>query len=109
MGLNNSLHLPQSASCHVRYPPLPVRPETTRVAQVFRRRPDIEPQESIPEVPAPERYNIFSPVEDRWRLGYQRNLLNPYKQNVLKGDYPIVGQHTFLVCTGISDTLLTAM
>ena len=88
--------------------PLPAAPvllETTRVAQVFRRRPDIEPQESIPEVPAPERYNIFSPVEDRWRLGYQRNLLNPYKQNVLKGDYPIVGQHTFLVCTGISDTL----
>jgi hypothetical protein len=47
-------------------------------------------------------------MEDRWRLGYRRNLLNPYQQNLLKGDYPILGQHTFLVLTGTSDTLLEA-
>ena len=57
----------------------------------------------------------FVPIEDRWRLGtpgwdrygqghppgidypYQTgHWYNPYQQNVLKGDYPIIGQHTFL-------------
>ena len=63
----------------------------------------------------------FVPVEDRWRLGFPSwdrygngnpplddapyeigRLLNPYNQNVLKGDYPIVGQHTFLKLTAQS-------
>lgn len=58
----------------------------------------------------------FVPVEDRWRLGqptYDRygkghepghddylyvkgHWWDPYNQNVLKGDFPIIGQHTFL-------------
>lgn len=56
----------------------------------------------------------FVPVEDRWREGlpewdrYGRDFpldqdypyelgrfIDPYNQNVLKGDYPIIGQHTF--------------
>ena len=56
----------------------------------------------------------FVPMEDRWRIGmapWDRygndhppvddypfvpgNILDPYNQNVLKGDYPIIGQHTF--------------
>jgi hypothetical protein len=67
----------------------------------------------------------FVPMPDRWRSGfpfwnrygpdhsvfeprdpfeedapYVRGWwLNPYRQNVLKGDYPIVGQHTFLNVT----------
>lgn len=63
----------------------------------------------------------FVPVEDRWRIGFpswersaeghgrlddtpyvEGSLWNPYRQNVLKGDYPIVGQHTFLSLTGSS-------
>jgi hypothetical protein len=66
----------------------------------------------------------FVPVPDRWRLGfpswdrYQKNhpcivdypyevgnIWNPYKQNVLKGDYPIMGQHTFFILT-IANTYL---
>jgi len=66
----------------------------------------------------------FVPMEDRWRIGvpdwdrYGKDhpitddypydlgsLLNPYKQNVLKGDYPIVGQHTFLNITVANVTL----
>lgn len=66
----------------------------------------------------------FVPVEDRWRLGvpdYDRygkghpaqdeylgvegSLWDPYNQNVLKGDYPIFGQHTFLRATGRSFSL----
>ena len=69
---------------------------------------------------APESAH-FVPIEDLWRVGYpewdryQRdhpldddypyspgNWWNPYRQNVLKGDYPIIGQHTFLNFTATS-------
>lgn len=67
----------------------------------------------------------FVPMEDRWRSGFpawdryskgyppvddypymQGNILDPYNQNVLKGDYPIIGQHTFLTVTGTSLAIL---
>jgi len=57
----------------------------------------------------------FVPIEDRWRIGFptwdrygkghpvgddypsvQGAWYDPYNQNVLKGDYPIAGQDTFL-------------
>ncbi|WP_435017311.1 hypothetical protein TA3x_004917 [Tundrisphaera sp. TA3] len=60
----------------------------------------------------------FVPIEDRWRIGYPAwdrygkghplldeypfqlgRLINPYRQSVLKGDYPIVGQNTFMDLT----------
>lgn len=60
----------------------------------------------------------FAPIEDRWRMGfptwdrygmgqpYQNDypyeigrVIDPYNQNVLKGDYPIIGQHIFLNIT----------
>ncbi len=66
----------------------------------------------------------FVPVEDRWRTGFPQwdrygkghprgddypgvegNWWDPYNQNVLKGDYPIIGQHTFLNVTASSQTL----
>jgi hypothetical protein len=66
----------------------------------------------------------FVPVPDRWRTGYPRvdryglsypytvdyigtegHWWDPYNQNVLKGDYPIIGQHTFLNITATSQTL----
>ncbi len=69
----------------------------------------------------------FIPVEDRWRLGQQDSdrygkghpimddypgvkgaWWDPYNQNVLKGDYPIIGQHTFLNVTGVNLTLFEA-
>jgi hypothetical protein len=63
----------------------------------------------------------FVPILDRWRIGfpdwnrYERPLeapyttgrwWDPYNQNVLKGDYPIFGQHYFLNVAAISDSLL---
>lgn len=61
----------------------------------------------------------FVTVEDRWRLGFPEwdrygnshkwiadsayrlgRIVDPYNLNVLKGDYPIYGQHTFLNMTG---------
>jgi hypothetical protein len=58
----------------------------------------------------------FLPVPDRWRIGlpgqYAQNeggsLVDPYHQNVLKGDYPIIGQDKFLVLSLTSDTLIEA-
>ena len=63
----------------------------------------------------------FVPIEDRWRGGfpawdrYDRGhpgiedypfaegaWYDPYNQNVIKGDYPIIGQHTFLNLTATS-------
>ncbi len=80
------------------------RSQPKQVAQLIkrRRRPKPEPPQDTPAI-VPK---TFSTIEDRWRINdYKRNLLNPYKQNVLKGDYPIHGQHLFFVFTGISDTL----
>jgi len=67
----------------------------------------------------------FVPMEDRWRLGLpewdrygtghppvddypyiEGHIGDPYNQNVLKGDYPVVGQHTFLNITATSFALL---
>ncbi len=60
------------------------------------------------EDPATEE---FIPMPDRWRWGWPRydryarkqetpwvegSELDPYNQNILKGDYPIRGNHTFL-------------
>ncbi len=60
----------------------------------------------------------FVPVEDRWRIGFPGwdrygnghpvnddypflpgRAVDPFNQNVLKGDYPIIGQHVFLDVT----------
>jgi hypothetical protein len=67
----------------------------------------------------------FVPVADRWRIGFPSwdrygkdhpitddypfdlgSVANPYKQNVLKGDYPVIGQHTFFVLTASDEMLL---
>jgi hypothetical protein len=66
----------------------------------------------------------FIPVEDRWRIGFpdwdrygkgfppvddypyiRGYWWDPYNQNALKGDYPILGQHVFLNVTGTSKSL----
>jgi hypothetical protein len=54
------------------------------------------------------------PVPDRWRVGMPRNslrvtkggILDPYNQNMIKGDYPIIGQSIFLSVLAVSDTLI---
>ena len=82
----------------------------TQVAQRLRRFDEGPPpgSERIPSTPPSELEDrlIFEPVLDRWRIGYKRNIVDPYNQNILKGDYPIPGtQNLFFVFTGISDTL----
>jgi len=72
-----------------------------------------------PLVAEPEQYPLegsaeadFKAFTDRWRivpppyeLNVKGSLLDPYNQNVLKGDFPIYGQDLFLNLSVISDTL----
>lgn len=78
---------------------------TTHVAQRLRRRQISETRQPSEQLPSPAERLQFTPLPDRWRIGYKPNILNPYQQNVLKGDLPLIGQHTFFALTGISDTL----
>lgn len=73
------------------------------------------------ETEAPTRPDRV-PVRDRWRIGfpeYERygganrgrdipfrrgGVLNPYDQSILKGDYPVFGQHVFMVLSATSFT-----
>lgn len=87
--------------------PSGVRVRTTMESE---RRAGLEPPRAAPYEEG------FLPISDRWRIGlpagYALNtrgsILDPYGQNVLKGDYPILGQDKFLVVTATSDTLLEA-
>jgi len=64
----------------------------------------------------------FVPIEDRWRIGFPAwdrygnghpinddypylpgRWFDPFNQNLFKGDYPILGQHTFLDITTIAN------
>ena len=73
------------------------------------------------------RNTEFQTVEDRWRIGFPEwdryklgypvgvdyqfmhgSITDPYNQNVLKGDYPILGQNIFLNITGTSSSLIEA-
>ena len=55
----------------------------------------------------------FEPVPDRWRdiqpppyeLNVKDHIYDPYNRNILKGDYPIIGQDVFFVLTATADNL----
>lgn len=66
----------------------------------------------------------FQPIEDRWRVGFPQwdrygrghpvnddypfvpgRWWDPYNQNILKGDYPILGQNIFLELTGTTEAV----
>ena len=62
-------------------------------------------------VPMPDRWNISMPDWDRYGTHGDTPYVSgrwwdPYNQNRLKGDYPIFGQQTFFVLTGVNDSLL---
>ena len=70
-----------------------------------------EGQESSHFVPLEDRWRASFPSWDRYDRGHppvedypymEGSHWDPYNQNVLKGDYPIIGQHTFLNITATS-------
>ncbi len=86
----------------------------------LQRQSGIEapPRYGTPEIPHPESYQEMT---DRWRItpppyeltesphgraiGKKGATLDPYNQNLLKGDLPVFGKNWFFAFTGISDTL----
>jgi hypothetical protein len=85
-------------------------------AQVLKRR-QAPRRPSVPLIPseqAPADLDAGTENQsDRWEIKpppYELNkegrLWNPYRQNILKGDYPIIGQNTFMILTGTSETLV---
>ena len=73
-----------------------------------------EPQTTPDFVPITDRWRIGTPTYDRYGRGHPffedypsepGNKLDPYNLNVLKGDYPIIGQNTFLEASFNSFTL----
>jgi hypothetical protein len=90
----------------------------TPYGTVVRPREGRYEGEGVPLQPGDK---VFLPVPDRWNLPlpeWERygargdypyvsgNWWDPYNQNRWKGDYPILGQRTFFVFTGVSDSLL---
>jgi hypothetical protein len=62
-------------------------------------------------LPVPDRWNLPLPEWDRYGIRGDYPYVSgrwwdPYNQNKLKGDYPILGKRTFFAFTGISDSLL---
>jgi hypothetical protein len=80
--------------------------------RVLSRQPFTSPAEPQYATETPPG-NPATEMTDRWRITpppYElderpRGRFDPYNQNWLKGDYPVVGNDLFLVLTGISDTL----
>ncbi len=73
-----------------------------------------EQQETSHFVPMEDRWRIGLPDWDRYGRGHPRlddypyalgNIFNPYTQNLLKEDYPIIGQHTFFDLRASSRTI----
>jgi len=59
---------------------------------------------ALPAAPAAPRAPEFVPLPDRWSIAYpdsprlvKGRALDPYNQNVLKGDRPVIGNSVFLV------------
>lgn len=78
------------------------------------KAPPVAESKPAPPTAAPteraEAAPDFVPLPDRWSIAYpdsprtvKGRLMDPYNQNVLKGDKPVAGDHTFLVLTGTID------
>jgi len=102
-------------------PPPPVLPQVSPPAPVTAARTGtpVDPPlghagpSRIPKPPG--KSPDFIPLPDRWRIGFpddpryeKGRRLNPYRQNVWKGDYPFLGQHNFLNVTAESETAIDA-
>ena len=98
----------------------PVQPTKVETEDVppdyaYKREPPLGYTGRSSVIPTVDPSADFVPIEDRWRMGYPEwdrygrghalpddypyemgEWYDPFQQNVLKGDYPIMGQHVFL-------------
>jgi hypothetical protein len=101
-------------------PPLPQEPATS---STYRNLPSQPPPadagEAKPLSPVPTDEQVFASVPNRWNYEFPTDYhrypnfevpyvkghwYDPFNRNKLKGDYPIVGNQTFLDVTATSDT-----
>ncbi|HTB18183.1 MAG TPA: carboxypeptidase-like regulatory domain-containing protein [Bryobacteraceae bacterium] len=112
--------LPRLPALGPKPPPLPPQPATS---STYRNLPSQPPPadafEARPLSPIPTDDQVFEAVPNRWGYefpdDYHRypnfevpyvdgHLYDPFNRNKLKGDYPIIGNQTFLDVTATSDT-----
>ncbi|PYQ38645.1 MAG: hypothetical protein DMF77_23595, partial [Acidobacteria bacterium] len=78
----------------------PTPPPTPEASPVPTATP-APPAPKLPEtpdfVPVRSRWDLPFPADPRWPRG---KLVDPYNQNILKGDKPVAGNSLFLVLTG---------
>ncbi len=87
-----------------------LRGEGTAEEMTLSKADSVKQERSQREVPH------FVPMPDRWRsiklapyeLNVKGRLIDPYNQNVLKGDFPIIGQKTFLIFTASTESFFEA-
>lgn len=110
-----------------KYPDLSGKYETSEPQFLYKLDPPLgwAGKSSVARTVIPNAH--FVPIEDRWRMGfpewdrYDRGFAipddypfergawyDPFQQNVLKSDYPIIGQHIFLNMTLQSLTLVNS-
>ena len=80
--------------------PPPVEPPAERVPPPAPPAPAPPPPFTIDYQPVPSRWNVAFPDDPRIVKG---RAIDPYNQNVLKGDKPVSGDDVFLVLTGVLD------
>jgi len=87
-------------------PPTPPPPPTAEPTP-----PTPPPVEAPKAPPQPAQEPEFVPMPDRWSIPYPQDprivkgrLVDPYNQNVLKGDKPVAGNDLFLVLTATAET-----
>jgi hypothetical protein len=89
-------------------PPPPTeapKPEVPPAPQAEKRAAPVPSGPAAPAepdyAPLPNRWSIEFPADPRIVKG---RLIDPYNQNVLKGDKPVIGDSVFVVLTGILDS-----
>ncbi len=82
---------------------------TQSAAQSLGESPASKPDTLSAKQPALKDFEV---IEDRWRIvppaseyTVERSAADPYNQNILKGDYPIAGQNTFLILTATAENV----
>ena len=93
--------------------PVPLTPygNVVRPRDAAAGEPVVPTSEERVFVRIPDRWNLTMPDWDRYGAGGDYPYVSgkwwdPYNQNVLKGDRPIIGQRTFFTFTGVSDSLV---
>ncbi|HUA21090.1 MAG TPA: carboxypeptidase-like regulatory domain-containing protein [Bryobacteraceae bacterium] len=98
-------------------PPVPPAAPTS----TYRNLPQESPAETPAEAPLPTDDQVFNLIANRWNFQFPTDYhrypngevpyvkghwYDPFNRNKLKGDYPIIGNQTFLDITFISDTFM---